>query len=318
MTRVFPYSDTNKRYHTYSYALKQRFGKKVSRIGLDGGFTCPNLDGEAGVGGCAFCGGGNSPPFFAKTIPAQFQAGVELMGRKWDTDLHIAYLQNRTNTYFGRGASPEEGLARLREIYDAALSCPGVVGLAVATRPDCLPEAVCDLLADYAGRTYLTVELGLQTIHDETGRRMNRGHGWETFLRGYERLRERGIHTGIHLINGLPGETREMMVESVREAGKLRPHLLKLHMLYVAQGTALMREWAEGRVPLLTKEAFVELVCDQLEQLSPDCILGRLTGDSLPENLLAPMWTLEKRSVLNGIDKEMAKRNSWQGKRITN
>ncbi len=306
----FPFSDSNKRYHTYSYALRRRFGSKVSRVSLNAGFTCPNLDGTKGTGGCIYCSSTGSGEFGGDPhadIRSQFAKVAEMMGQKWNTEKHIAYFQARTNTY-----APVD---TLRHFYEAALSCPGVVGLSIATRPDCLPEAVCDLLAEISERTYLTVELGLQTIHDTTGERINRCHTWADFLTGYQKLHTRKIHVGVHIIDGLPGETHEMMLQTARELAGLDLHLVKIHLLHVLKGTRLARSYLDGEFPLLSLEAYVQIVCDQLELFPPGFILGRLTGDGAPSALIGPDWSRKKFCVLNEIDKELVRRDSWQGKR---
>lgn len=300
----FPYSDSNKRYHTYAYAMGRRFGGRVSRVCVDAGMTCPNIDGTKGWGGCVYCSPAGSGEFAGHgPVTGQLLRGMA-EGKR--AGAYIAYFQAHTNTY-----APAD---RLRALYEEALSVEGVAGIAVATRPDCLPEAVCDLLAELARRTYLTVELGLQSIHDETGRRINRCHTTEEFLRGYEKLARRGILTGVHLIDGLPGETPEMMKESAKLVGSLRPHLVKLHLLYVAEGTALAGWYRNGRCPLMDRETFVKTVCDQLELLPAETVIGRLTGDGAPETLIAPLWSKKKLCVLNEVDKELARRDSWQGK----
>lgn len=305
----FPFSDTNKRYHTYDYYLRQRFGAKVSRVSLNAGFTCPTLDGTRGRAGCSFCSPAGSGEFGGDPsldISAQFAQVAARMGSKWDTGLHIAYFQARTNTY-----APVDTLRRL---YEQALACPGVVGLAISTRPDCLPDDVCALLAELAQRTYLTVELGLQTVHDETARAIGRGHTFAEFEQGVQRLHALGVSVGAHIIDGLPGETHAMMLQTARTLATLPLHFLKIHLLYVAQGTRLAAQWRAGAFETLTLEQYVQIVCDQLEQLPPELVIGRLTGDGAPDDLLAPDWSRKKLCVLNEIDKELARRNSWQGR----
>lgn len=300
----FPYSDSNKRYHTYHYAMRRRFGGRIARVCIDAGMTCPNIDGTKGRGGCVYCSPAGSGEFAGQgPVAEQLSRGIR-QGRQ--AAGYIAYFQAHTNTY----APPE----RLRALYEEALSAPGIVGLAVATRPDCLPDSVCDLLAELSGRTYLTVELGLQSVHDETGALINRCHTTADFLRGWEKLERRGVLTGVHLINGLPGETPEMMLESARLVGKLRPHLVKLHQLYVTEGTVLARWYREGTCRIQERETFVRTVCGQLELLPPETVIGRLTGDGAPETLIAPEWSRKKLCVLNEVDKELARRDSWQGK----
>ncbi len=310
MKNPFPLSSDNKRYHTYHYYLTQRFGGKVSRVSLNAGMSCPNLDGTKGVGGCVYCSPTGSGEFGGdprEEIPAQFAQISARMGQKWDTQKHIAYLQARTNTY-----APVE---RLREVYEQALGCPGVVGLAVATRPDCLSEPVCDLLAEFSERTYLTVELGLQTANDQTGAALNRCYGLSDFLEGYARLRARGVSVGVHIIDGLPGESHEIMLETARLLAGLELHLVKIHLLHVIAGTPLAESFATQKFPLLTREAYVQIACDQLELFPPEFVIGRLTGDGAPDTLIGPDWSRKKLCVLNEIDKELARRDSWQGKR---
>lgn len=228
------------------------------------------------------------------------------MARKWPDSLYIPYFQARTSTY-----APTE---RLRALYMEALDAPGVVGLAIATRPDCLPEPVCDLLEELSRRTYLCVELGLQTIHDRTATAFGRGYPYAQFLRGYHRLRERGILTGVHLIHGLPGESREEMLDSVRAIAELAPHMVKLHLLYYSEGSRYGADYLAGKLAPMEQADYVALVCDSLERLPPEVIIGRLTGDGAPESLLAPTWSSKKLVVLNEIDKELARRASMQGK----
>ena len=308
MENPFPYSDNNKRYHTYAYALKQRFGGRVSRISLNAGFLCPNLDGHKGFGGCSYClsGSGEFAGDPVLSIQEQFSCVAKQMEKKWKTSRHIAYFQAHTNTY----ASVE----KLEKVYKEALSCPGVVGLAISTRPDCLPPQVCDLLEEISHTTYLVVELGLQTIHDTTAKKLNRQHTYQEFLEGYWHLKERGILVGVHLINYLPGETSEMMLETVKRVGELNPHLIKIHMLHLLHGTEMANEYGKAPWNWPTLDMYVHLICDQLELLPPKVILGRVTGDARPDQLIEPIWSLQKRKILNRIDQELARRNSWQGK----
>ena len=306
----FPYSDDNKRYHTYSYFLRQKYGGKVSRISLNGGMSCPNLDGTKGTGGCSYCSPAGSGEFAGdpcQSVAQQFAQVAEQMRQKWETTRHIAYFQARSNTY-----AP---VRHLRALYEQALNCPGVVGIAIATRPDCLPEPVCDLLAELAQKTDLLIELGLQTAFDETGERINRCHTLAEFCGGFERLRARGISVGVHLINGLPGESPAMMRESARIVAAMCPAFLKLHQLQILRGTPMADQWECGAVPMLTREEYVEIVCDQLEEMPPETVIGRLTGDGPQQLLLAPDWSKKKLCVHNEIDKEFVRRQSMQGSR---
>lgn len=304
----FPYSDDNKRYHTWNYYLRRRYGQKVCKIPLNAGFGCPNRDGTCGKSGCSFCSGllsgdfGGNP---ALDLSTQFESVRQEMDKKWPGARYLAYFQAGTNTY-----APVQVL---REKFEEALSFPGVVGLSVATRADCLPDPVLDLLEELSKKTDLWVELGLQSVHDQTGQRIGRGHDYAAFLSGYEALKSRGIAVCVHLINGLPGESRDMMLESVRQVGALRPFAVKLHLLHLLKGTPLAKEYEKAPFPLLEKEAYVSLVCDQLSLLPPETVIQRLTGDGDRAQLLGPLWSVRKREVLNAIDQEMARRNAYQG-----
>jgi radical SAM protein (TIGR01212 family) len=306
----FKYSDTNKRYHTYDYYLRRTFGGKCAKIPLDGGFTCPNIDGRCGYGGCIYCSDRGSGDFAASAalpIEEQFEITREKLGSKWSTDRCIPYFQAHTNTY-----AP---LEILKEKYEAALSQKGVVGLNIATRADCLQSDVVEYLAEIAERTVLTVELGLQSAHDGTARLINRGHTFEEFLAGYERLKNASdrINICVHIILGLPGEDEEMMLETVRRVAKLRPHQVKIHLLHVIKGTAMARMYERGEYTPLEKDEYVDLVCKSLELLPPDTVIGRLTGDGMAEDLLAPLWSMKKVSVINDIDKRLFALDTYQG-----
>ncbi len=311
MGNPFPYSDTNKRYHTYSYFLKQKFGSKVAKLSLDAGFTCPNLDGTKGFGGCTYCSPQGSGDFAGErshSLLRQMQEQRAVMENKWQDTQYIAYFQARTNTY-----AP---LDELKRAYESVLSMPGVVGLSIATRPDCIWEELCGYLQELSAKTFVEVELGLQSIFDVTGETINRCHSYAEFLQGYGMLQSKNIPVCVHLINGLPGETREMMVESARQVGQLRPHSVKLHLLHVLKQTALARQWERGEVTLMEKQDYIETVCDQLEVLPPETVIQRITGDGSRELLLGPMWSRDKKSVMNGIDLELVRRGSMQGLRF--
>ncbi len=308
----FSYSSDNKRYHTWSYYLRQKYGQKVCKIPLNAGFSCPNRDGTCGSGGCSFCSGNRGGDFGgdpALSIPEQFFGMREIFAKKWPESLSIAYFQAGTNTY-----AP---MPVLREKFEAALALPGVVGLSIATRADCLPPPVLDYLADLARRTDLTVELGLQTVHDQTARQINRGHDYAAFLAGYRALTDRSIPVCVHLINGLPGETEEMMRQSVRQVAALRPFAVKLHLLHLLRGTDLAAQYETAPFPLLEKEAYVRLICDQLELLPPETVIQRLTGDGDRRSLIGPLWSVRKREVLNAIDRELSRRGTVQGARFS-
>lgn len=309
MENPFRYSNTNKRYHTFTYFLEQKFGRKVAKISLDAGFTCPNIDGSKGVGGCTYCSARGSGDFAGDrslSLREQFEQVRKVMDQKWPDAVYIPYFQAHTNTY-----AP---LAVLKEKFEEAMSFPNVVGLAIATRADCITDEIADYLGELAQRTYLEVELGLQSVHDVTGERINRCHSYADFLEGYQKLADRGIQICVHIIDGLPGEDREMMLETARRLSRLQLHSIKIHLLHVLKGTVMERQLAEGQFRLLTREEYVGIVCDQLELLPPQMVIQRVTGDGERESLVGPEWSLKKLCVMNEIDKELVRRNSFQGK----
>lgn len=287
--------------------MQNKFGCKVTKIALNGGFTCPNIDGTKGVGGCSYCLGGSgefagSP---ADSITNQFRSVAEKMEKKWQNTKYIPYFQANTNTY-----APVE---KLRSLYEEALSQENVVGLAVATRPDSISDEVMDYLTELSKRTYLLVELGLQSIFDETGEKINRCHSYKEFEECYFRLKDRGINVCVHLIIGLPGETREMMLDSVKKVAALRPDCIKLHLLHILKGTKIAKEYANGEFGCMELMEYVNVIVDALELLPKETVVQRLTGDGSKDSLVAPLWSLKKFVVLNEIDKEMVRRNTVQG-----
>ena len=307
MYNPFPYSLDNKRYHTWNWFLQNKFGCKVTKIALNGGFTCPNIDGTKGVGGCSYCLGGSgefagSP---ADSVTNQFRKIAEKMGKKWQNTKYIPYFQANTNTY-----AP---IDKLKALYEEALLQDNVVGLAIATRPDSISDEVLDYLAELSKRTYLLVELGLQSIFDETGDRINRCHTYKEFEDCYFRLKEHGINVCVHLIMGLPGETHEMMLKSVRKVAALRPDCVKLHLLHILKGTKIAQQFENGEFRCMELEEYVKVIVDSLELLPKETVIQRLTGDGAKDSLIAPLWSLKKFVVLNEIDKEMVRRNTMQG-----
>ena len=311
MNNNFKYSNDNKRYHTWNYHLREKFGSKVFKVSLNGGFSCPNKDGTKGYGGCSYCSGSGSGDFAGKpqlSITEQFESVKNDLHKKWKEAKYIPYFQANTNTY-----AP---LCVLKEKYEEALSQENVVGLSIATRADCLSDDVVNYLCDISKRTYLIVELGLQTIFDETGERINRGHSYQEFLDGYNKLKEHGINICVHLIDGLPGETKEMMIESAKAVSKLEPHCVKLHLLHILKDTKIAKEYENGEFSLLTLEEYVDIIVSQLEYFSEETIIQRLTGDGGRESLIGPLWSLKKFVVLNEIDKEMIRRDTYQGKKF--
>lgn len=307
----FRFTDGSKRYHTYDYWLKSTFGGKCAKIPLDAGFTCPNLDGRCGVGGCIYCSGRGSGDFAEEsTIPLreQYDRQRAILSKKWPTERCIPYFQARTNTY-----APAEVL---RPLFEEALTWPGVVGLNIATRADCLPEETVALLAELSEKTVLTVELGLQTAHDATAAAINRGHTYADFLDGYIRLRMGAPKALIcvHLIFGLPGETEEDMLETVRRVAELRPDQVKIHLLHVLKGTVLSDLYGAGKYVPMDKDGYVSVVVKALELLPPETVVARVTGDGAAQDLLAPLWSRRKREVLNAIDRRLAELDTVQGR----
>lgn len=279
--------------------LKEHFGCKVIKLSLDAGFTCPNRDGSKGVGGCIFCSAEGSG-HFASDIPGQ----IRLLSKKWPSGKYIAYFQSFTNTY-----APVEVL---REKYYQALEYPGVVGIAIATRPDCLPLDVLDLLSELNEKTFLWVELGLQTIHEKTASLINRCYPLSIFNDAIEKLSGLNIKTVVHLILGLPGETREDMLESVRYVSNTDIFGIKLHLMNVLKNTKLA-EFYPDRIHIPKKEEYINLVVNALEIIPPHITIHRVTADAPRHLLIAPEWGYEKRSILNGIQKEFKRRGSYQG-----
>ena len=227
------------------------------------------------------------------------------MNEKWSKGLYIPYFQAGSNTY-----APVE---RLSEMYETALELENCVGLSVATRADCIDEEKAELLGEIAKRTYLTVELGLQTVHDKTALAMNRCHTFGDFLKGYELLRKNGVNVCVHIINGLPHETHEMMLETARELSRLDLHSIKIHLLHVLKGTELAKMYERGEFETMTMSEYVNTVCDQIELLPKELVIQRVTGDGARSELIAPLWSLKKFCVMNEIDKELGRRNSYQG-----
>ena len=298
-----------KRYHTFNEQLRERFGEKIFKVSLDAGFTCPNRDGRLGNGGCIYCSDRGSGDFAGEqglSIHNQFIEVTERMKKKWPKAKYIAYFQAYTNTY----ATVE----RLREVYEEALVEENVVGLSISTRPDCLPDDVLDYLEELNQRTYLWVELGLQSIHDRTMEWIKRGHNYAQFLKGLEKLHSRGIRVCVHIILGLPGETKTDILATAQAVAKMPLQGIKIHLLHVLRGTSLATMYQHEPFDLMTKEDYVELVVDILEILPPEVIIHRLTGDGPPNDLIGPLWSRKKWEVLNAIDAELVRRDTWQGK----
>lgn len=311
-----PYSnsDTNKRYYTYDYYLRRTFGSKCMKIPIDAGFTCPNIDGRCAHGGCIYCSPRGSGDFAQESVmptEEQFEIVKSQLFSKWKTDKYIPYFQAHTNTY-----AP---LEIIREKIEPVMQKEGVVALNIATRADCLEDDVVEYLCNLAQRTTLTVELGLQSSNDETARIINRGHNYEDFLVGYEKLRRASnkINICVHIIFGLPGEDREMMLKTVKDVAKRCPEQVKIHLLHVIRNTAMAKIYLSGGYTPMTMEDYVDTVAEALTYLPPDTVIGRLTGDGMQSELLAPDWSRKKTIVINNIDKKMYEKDLYQGKNYT-
>ena len=303
----FPYSNDNKRYKSTAYE-NSLLGVKLYKAVIDAGFTCPNIDGTKGTCGCIYCDGG-SGYFTASpkvTIEKQLTDELNRIRKKTPNALAIAYFQAHSNTY--------ASVTRLRELFEAALSHEGICGLSIATRADCLSRAALDYLSELNSRTRLTVELGLQTVFDETAVLINRGHSFSEFVEGYNSLKERDIRVTVHIINGLPNETSAMMVETARTLGKMRPDGLKIHLLHVITGTPLCQIFERGEYVPMSLSDYAKTVVRQLEVLPPETTIERLTGDGDRKTLVAPLWSCDKIRVLGTIDKLMSSEDTWQGK----
>ncbi|WP_307392604.1 TIGR01212 family radical SAM protein [Bacillus horti] len=299
----------DKRYHTWNYHLRSKFGKKVFKVPLDAGFTCPNRDGSIAAGGCTFCSARGSGDFAGSRrddLTTQFNEIKERMHKKWPLAEYMGYFQAYTNTY----APVEE----LRELYEVILEQEGNIGLAIATRPDCLPDEVIEYLAELNERTYLWVELGLQTVHDSTGNLINRAHDYQCYVDGVAKLRKHNINVCSHIIYGLPGETHEMMLETAKEVSKLDVQGLKIHLLHLMRKTPMVKQYEQGLLSFLEKDEYVDLVVRTLEMMPPELIIQRVTGDAPADLLIGPMWSSKKWDVLNSIDRQLREQNTWQGK----
>ena len=311
MQNSFKYSNTNKRYHTLDYYYKNRFHEKVFKVSLDAGFSCPNIDGTVGYNGCIYCsklGSGEFAGNKQEPIEVQFNKVKEIMLKKWPNAKYIGYFQANTNTY--------AKVEKLNELYTKILNEPGVIGLNIATRPDAITEECLDYLTELNKKTYLTIELGLQTTNEKTSKLINRCHTLTCFEEMVNKLRERNIDVVVHIINGLPYETKEDMINTAKYLNSLDIQGIKIHMLSILKDTPLEKLYEKEHFKMLTKEEYIDIVTDQLELLRPEIVIHRITGDPKVDDLVEPNWLVKKFCVLNDIDKEMAKRNTYQGKKL--
>ena len=303
----------NKPYRSLNEYYREIFGRKTAKISLDGGFTCPNRDGTCGERGCLFCSAGGSGDFAenaALSITEQIENGKKQTSDKWKDPAYVAYFQAFTNTY----APVEE----LRRKYEEALSCDGVEGISIATRSDCLPEDVLDLLAELNQKTKLWVELGLQTSDEESAKRIRRGYPLSVFEKAVHDLAERKIPVFVHVILGLPGENRETILNTIDCVNRLPVQGIKLQLLHVLSDSDLAKLYEAGNYTPLTKEEYIALVGDCIAHLREDIVIHRLTGDGDKNTLLAPLWSLRKRDVLNSLHKYLKENNIRQGMSVKN
>ncbi len=306
---MFKYSLDNKRYHTLNYYYRNKYGKKVFKVSLNANFSCPN---KINGNGCIFCsklGSGDFAGNVSKDLITQFNEVKEIMEHKWPDAYYIGYFQANTNTY-----AP---VNILKTKFEPILKMPNLVGLSIATRSDCINEECLNYLKDLNTRTNLTIELGLQSMYDETLKYINRGHDLNNFITCVKKLKESNIKVVVHIINGLPGEAKEMMINTAKFLNDLDIDGIKIHMLHVIKNTPLADIYLARPFPILTKDEYIDIVVSQLEVLKPEIVIHRLTGDPKKEDLIAPDWVLKKFVVLNDIDKEMKRRDTYQGSKIS-
>ena len=307
------FNNTDKRYNQFSAYLKNKFGAKVYKITLDAGFSCPNRDGTISTGGCIFCDDGGS---FSQahsnllSIEEQVNIGAKTLHDRFKAEKFMSYFQAYTNTY--------KPVNELERIYKSALNHPDVVGLSIGTRPDCVEDDKLNLISDIAQDYYTWIEYGLQSIHNKTLKKINRGHDFDCFLKAYERTKERGINVCTHVIFGL-WETRDEILETAQKLAELKVDGVKIHMLCALKDTKLAKLYENKEIDFMSEEEYVNLVCDFLEILPQTTTIHRLAGNGLKKNLIAPRWLGAKLDCLNKIDRELLKRNSYQGsKHFTN
>lgn len=301
------FNNTDKRYNQYSAFLKQKFGVKVYKITLDAGFSCPNRDGTISSGGCIFCDeGGSFSQAHSKllSLEEQINTGIETLSKRFKAEKFMAYFQAYSNTY--------KPVNELEKIYDSALCNDRVVGLSIGTRPDCVDDEKLRLIASYKDDYYTWIEYGLQSIHDKTLRRINRGHNFDCFLRAYEKSKEMGINVCVHVIFGL-WESHDEMMQTAQALADLKVDGVKIHMLCALKDTRLANLYELGEIDFMSEDEYVNTVCDFLEYLPKSTTIHRLAGNGLKKNLIAPRWLGAKLDCLNKIDRELLRRNSYQG-----
>jgi uncharacterized protein len=303
-----PWLSSGYYYHTLNFFYLNKFGNKIRKLSLDAGFECPNRDGSLATGGCVYCDPESFSPsrrLKISSITAQLDEGIRRLSTRYGVGGFVAYFQPATNTY-----AP---VARLRSVFEEALSHPKIVGLAIGTRPDCVLDDVLDLLAELSKQTYLVVEYGLQSIHNRSLDWINRGHNFEAFLDAYKRSRQRELNVGVHVILGIPGETREDLTATARELARLEIHSIKLHNLYAVRNTPLAEMVARSEVQLPMFEDYVSWVVDFIEILPPECVIDRISGDAPPQYLVGPDWCMDKSAIRTAVEAEFRRRGTRQG-----
>lgn len=298
-------------YRTFNNYLKEYFGERVYRVPIDAGFTCPNRDGVRAFGGCTFCddrGSGAPTIDTAANVRGQIEKGINRIRRRFKANKFLAYFQAFSNTY-----APE---AALRQLYDVAFEFPDVAGICIGTRPDCVEDNILDLLAEYNEKTFVWLELGLQSAFNETLDKINRGHSAEEFFDAVERAKKRNLKVATHLIFGLPDETDDMMLETVRQVAQCPIDAVKIHQLCIYKGTPMEIDYRMGKLPVLDEDRYVHLVADALELLPPDMVIMRLVAEGSEDEIIAPAWAFEKERIMKKIDAELVSRDSYQGKKF--
>ena len=308
----YDWRGSGRRYYAYGFFLQQKFGHRVQKVSIDAGFTCPNVDGTVAIGGCTFCDNRSfSPSRRVPKIPIrrQIDNGIAGLKRRYTCDHFTAYFQPATNTY--------AAVDRLRRLYEEALTHPQVVAMAIGTRPDCVPDDVLDLLEEVGQKTYLSVEYGMQTIHDRSLDWMNRGHHHDAFLDAVERSRHRCFEICAHAILGLPGESHADMLATARELARLDVDSVKIHNLYAVENTPLAAQVRSGEVTLIERDAYIDVLVDFLELLPPGTMVERISGDAPPDYFVGPSWCLDKSAIRMALDAELKRRDTWQGRRYS-
>lgn len=304
----FPYTLDNKRYHTFNYYLKNKYNGKVAKVILDGHFTCPNRDGKKGYGGCTYCslsGSGDSIISSGKTILEQYYANKEIMDNKWHNDLYIPYFQSFSNTY--------GSLEKIQAMLNPFINMDEVAEISIATRCDCLEDDVIKYLDSLTKYKPIWLELGLQTSNDITGKRINRGYTFKEFIDALNKLSKTNIKVCVHIINGLPGETKEDCIKTIKDINHLKFDAIKIHMLHIIKNTKLVEDYNTTHFNIMTRDDYIQTVVEQLCLLKPEIVIERLTGDPIKDDLIEPNWVLNKTTILNDIDKLMVKLDCYQG-----